>query len=279
MNNDDIKWHLLNESQVYAFQVGRGTHPRDLSVKAGKIFIGGKKKQLIAGPCAVEDAKTFFKVVGKLRDLGFHLIRANLFKFRTLPTNFQGLGRDGLEILAEAKKRFGVSLVSEVMSEEHIELLSEVADVYQVGARSMMNTALLKRLGKSGKPVLLKRMFAATVGEFLAAAEYIAREGNRNIILCERGVRSFDPWMRFALDVPGIALLRKLSPLPVIADLSHSLGRTDICAPVAQAAMSAGACGVMVEVHNDPGKAASDAAQQMNPAQFRRFVKNIGLGN
>jgi len=275
----EVKWHMVDESQAFEFSVGRGTHPRDISVGVSGITVGDGQGRIIAGPCAVEDRASFLDVVGRLSDLGVKLVRANLFKFRTFPSSFQGLGEDGLEILREAKERFGVFFVSEVMSAEHVELLDEVADVFQVGSRSMMNTSLLKRLGSSDKPVLLKRMFAATLGEFLAAAEYIARGGNMNIILCERGVRSIDPWLRFALDVPGIALLRKVSPLPLIVDLSHSLGRKDIAVPVAKAALAAGACGLMVEVHADPASAKSDADQQMSVEEFERLLREVELGD
>ncbi len=270
---------MVEEAQALEFAVGRGSQPQDLTVEVGEIAIGHGRATIIAGPCAVEDRASFSAIARELHSLGIGLIRANLFKFRTFPSSFQGLGREGIAILKDVKSELGIRLVSEVMSARHVELLADVVDMFQVGSRSMMNTSLLKELGGVGKPVLLKRMFAATLGEFLAAAEYIATAGNMNIVLCERGVRSFDPWMRFALDVPGIALLRKLSPLPVIVDLSHSLGRKDIAAPVAKAALAAGACGLMVEVHPDPASAKSDAEQQMSVEEFKELLDELGPGD
>ena len=271
----DFARHAVSEAQARGFRVGRGTHPRDVVVRVGDVAIGGKEPVLIAGPCSVDDPKAFLATVAALVKLGVKLVRAHLYKFRTLPGSFQGLGPAGLDLLREARERHGVLLISEVIDPTHVEILHDAVDVLQVGARSMMNTALLRAVAKADRPVLLKRMFAATLGEFLAAAEYVAQGGNDRIILCERGIRTFDPWTRFTLDVPGIAVLRRVSPLPVVADVSHGLGRTDVALPVARAALAAGAAGIMVEVHAAPARAMSDGDQQMTPRQFAAFAAGL----
>ena len=271
----DISEHIVSEKKAMSFSIGRGTHPKDVIIRLGDVRIGGKEPVYFAGPCAVDDRDLFLNTVKILVKQGIKLIRANLYKFRTYASSFQGLHEQGLDILREAKEKFGVYLVTEVLDSRQIEILEPVVDIYQVGSRSMDNTALLGALGQVNKPVLLKRMYAANVGEFLAAAEYIAQAGNSRVILCERGIRSFEPWTRFLLDVPGIALLRKVSPLPVIADISHSLGRIDLAIPVARAALAAGANGLMVEVHQNPKQAKSDAHQQMTPGEFAALVKGM----
>jgi 3-deoxy-7-phosphoheptulonate synthase len=271
----DMCAYMVSEEQAYKFQVGRGTHSKDRIINVNGLPIGGRKPVFIAGPCAVDDEKAFFKTVESLVKGGIRLVRANLFKFRTLPGNFQGLEEKGVRLLKKAAELFDVSFISEVMDLRQIDIMSPYVAVFQVGARSMMNTSLLKALGKAHRPVLLKRGFSSTLGEYLAAAEYIAQGGNDEIILCERGIRTFEPWMRFMLDVPGIALLKKVTPLPIIADVSHSLGRTDVAVPIAKAALAAGASGIMVEVHSTPRKAMSDSRQQMNPAEFFAFKKSL----
>jgi 3-deoxy-7-phosphoheptulonate synthase len=271
----DFARHAVSEARARKFLVGRDTHPRDVVVRVGDVAIGGPEPVFIAGPCAVDDRKVFLKTVAALAKAGVRLVRANLFKFRTFPESFQGLGEKGLDILKEARERYGVALCSEAIDLAHVEALVDAVDVFQVGARSMMNTALLRALGTTDRAVLLKRHFAATLGEWLAAAEYIAAGGNGRIVLCERGLRTFDPWTRFSLDVPGIALSRKTSPLPVIADISHGLGRKDVAFPVARAALAAGAAGIMVEVHATPSRARSDADQQMTPAEFAALVRGL----
>ena len=269
--------HMVSEQDALRFSVGRKSHPADTIVRMGNLRIGGKKPFIIAGPCAVDDTASFVRTVKFLADQGVTLIRANLFKFRTLPTSFQGLGEDGLSFLANTKKRFNVKFVIEVMDQNQVEVLAPVADVYQVGARSMASTSLLKKLAKIDRPVLLKRNCASTLGEFLAAAEYLVSGGNERVILCERGVRSFDNWMRFSLDIPGIALLRQVCHLPVIADISHSLGRVDLAGPVAAAALAAGANGLMMEVHASPNRALSDASQQLTPRQFSSLLGHLKI--
>lgn len=271
----DLKDYTVSEEQALRFRVGRASHPKDVVVSVDALKIGGPKPVFIAGPCAVDDERCFLNTVEALAKAGVGLVRANLFKYRTFPASFQGLGEKGISLIAKAKEIFGVSVVGEVMDADQIRALDGVVDVFQVGARSMMNTSLLKALAKAGKPVLLKRMFSATLGEFLAAAEYIAQGGNLDIILCERGIRTFEPWFRFSLDIPGIALLRKTTALPVIADVSHSLGRTDVALPLARAAIAAGAAGIMVEVHARPNQARSDAKQQMTPKEFIALMKAL----
>ena len=271
----DFARHAVSEAEVRRFRVGRETHPRDVVVRVGDVVIGGPEPVLIAGPCSVDDGKAFLATVAAVARLGVKLVRAHLFKFRTFPESFQGLGAAGLDLLREARERHGVLFVSEVIDPTHVEVLHDAVDVLQVGSRSMMNTALLRAVSRADRPVLLKRLFAATLGEFLAAAEYVARGGNERIVLCERGIRTFDPWTRFSLDVPGIALLRRVSPLPVVADVSHGLGRTDIALPVARAALAAGAAGIMVEVHAHPARARSDAFQQMTPRAFAAFAAGL----
>jgi len=271
----DIRGYTVSEAQAWNFKVGRAANPKDVSFRLGDLVIGAGGPVFIAGPCAVEGEKSFLSTVEALVESGIKLIRANLFKFRTLTTSFQGMGEKGIDLLARAKEKFGVRLVTEVTEIGQIKLLAPVVDVFQVGSRSMMNTSLLKALGRLDHPVLFKRGFSATLGEYLAAAEYIAQGGNLKIILCERGIRTFEPWLRFTLDIPGIALLRKVSPLPVIADISHGLGRTDIALPMARAALAAGAAGLMVEVHSSPKRAKSDARQQMTPGEFVRLLKNL----
>lgn len=272
-----VKQHFVTEDQALNFKLGRKNHPKDLRVKISGVTIGGKSPVTIAGPCAVESKRTFLSITKALSAQGTNLIRANIYKFRTLPSSFQGLGSKGRDILLEAKERYGISLVCEVLDQAQVESLMDVADVFQVGARSMMNSELLKTLGKAKKPVLLKRFFSATLGEFLAAAEYIATSGNKRIILCERGIRTFEPWMRFTPDIGGIAMLRSISCLPVIFDLSHSLGRTDVVLPVAKAALAVGANGIMTEVHARPEKAKSDKGQQLDISQYRQLVDKLGL--
>jgi 3-deoxy-7-phosphoheptulonate synthase / chorismate mutase len=273
----DPRDHEITEDQAWNFSVGRGSKKADTVVRVGNVRVGGKSPTVIAGPCSVDSAKAYERIVSGLVKQGVGLVRANLFKFRTLPTSFQGLEGDGIALLAKVKAKYGVKLVTEVQDSAQMELVEPVADVLQVGARSMFNTSLLKALSESGKPVLLKRMFSATLGEFLAAAEYLTKGGNDRIILCERGIRTFEPWMRFSLDVAGISLLRKLSHLPVIADVSHALGRTDIALPVAAASLAAGANGVMVETHCSPADALSDRGQHLTTREFTKFAKTLGL--
>jgi 3-deoxy-7-phosphoheptulonate synthase len=229
---------------------------------------------VMAGPCSVESAEQIDVAAAHLAGKGVRILRGGAFKPRTSPYSFQGLAEDGLRLLAQAAQKNGMITVSEVMDTETIPLVAEYIDILQVGARNMQNFSLLKKLASQKKPVLLKRGMSATIEEFLLAAEYVL-QGNDRVILCERGIRSFDPLTRNLLDMAGVALLRQMSHLPVIVDLSHSTGRTDIVGPLARACVAVGAEGVMVEVHPDPQTALCDADQALSLAEADRLLDDI----
>lgn len=229
------------------------------------IQIGEGYCTIIAGPCAVETRADYLALALQLKEMGVHMLRGGLFKPRTSPYSFKGLGREGLAIMAEARTLTGLPLVSEIMDVRDLEEMLEQVDVLQVGSRSMQNFVLLEELGKVNKPVLLKRGLSATIEEWLLAAEYIVAGGNPNVILCERGIRTFEPYTRNTIDISGVALVKLLSHLPVIVDPSHGTGRWDIVIPVAKAAIAAGADGIMVEVHRHPEQAWSDGGQSLTP--------------
>jgi 3-deoxy-7-phosphoheptulonate synthase len=230
---------------------------------------------VMAGPCSVESMEQVETAAAHLAGKGVRILRGGAFKPRTSPYSFQGLAEDGLRLLADAARRSGMISVSEVMDTETIPLVAEYVDILQVGARNMQNFSLLKKLAKQKKPVLLKRAMSATIEEFLLAAEYVL-QGNDRVILCERGVRSFDPLTRNMLDLAGVALLRQMCHLPVIVDLSHSTGRTDIVAPLARACVAIGAEGIMVEVHPDPQTALCDADQALSLDDASRLLDDLG---
>ncbi len=229
---------------------------------------------VIAGPCSIESAEQVNAAAAHLAALGVRILRGGAFKPRTSPYSFQGLAADGLRLLADAAGRHGMITVSEVMDTDTIALVAEHVDVLQVGARNMQNFSLLRKLAKQKKPVLIKRGMSATIEEFLLAAEYVL-QGNERVILCERGVRSFEPLTRNMLDLAGVALLREMSHLPIIVDLSHSTGRTDIVVPLARACVALGADGIMVEVHPDPQSALSDADQALSLDDASRLMDEI----
>lgn len=229
---------------------------------------------VIAGPCSVESAEQIHAAAAHLAGLGVRILRGGAFKPRTSPHSFQGLAEEGLQLLAQAAARYNMLSVSEVMDTETIGLVAEYVDILQVGARNMQNFSLLKRLAKQSKPVLLKRGMAATIEEFLHAAEYVL-EGNERVILCERGVRSFENLTRNMLDLAGVVLLRRMSSLPVIVDLSHSTGRPDIVPPLARACVALGAEGIMVEVHPDPQSALCDGEQAMSLQEAARMIADL----
>lgn len=239
----------------------RETHPADSFVHVGPVVIGGGEPILIAGPCSVENREQILAAAHAVRAAGGAILRGGAYKPRTSPYGFQGLGEQGLELLAEAGRAVGLPVVTEVMEPELVDLVSSYVDVLQIGSRNMQNSALLKRVGRAERPVMLKRGMAATVEEWLLAAEYVLAEGNPNVILCERGVRGFEPSLRNLLDPAVVPLLRTLTHLPVIVDPSHAVGRRDLVAPAACAAIAVGADGVMIEVHPDPSVALTDAAQ------------------
>jgi len=239
----------------------------------GGVTIGGEEVVVIAGPCAVESEAQIIAAAHAVKDAGALILRGGAFKPRTSPYSFQGLGRLGLEMLAKAREETGLLIVTEAMESEMVDLVAEVADIVQVGARNMQNFALLKRLGKLKKPVLLKRGMSATITELLLSAEYLLAEGNDQVILCERGVRGFDGMTRNLLDLTAIPVVHKLSHLPIVADPSHGVGQRDKVLPMARAAVAAGADGVMVEVHPRPERALSDGAQSLAPEEFVELMR------
>jgi 3-deoxy-7-phosphoheptulonate synthase len=239
--------------------------------------IGGREVVLMAGPCSVESEEQILTSARLLRDAGATILRGGAFKPRTSPYSFQGLGEEGLRLLAAARDATGMAVVTEALDPEGVDLVAEYADIVQIGARNMQNYPLLRRAGRAGKPVLLKRGMSATIEEFLLAAEYVLAEGNPDVILCERGVRGFDPQTRNVLDLTAIPVVKGLSHLPMIADPSHGTGIRSKVAPMARAAVAAGADGLMVEVHPDPPSALSDGAQSLYPEQFRELMGQIRM--
>src|SRR5262249_6649372 len=243
----------------------RSFRPGGTVVRIGDLAIGGEQVVVIAGPCSVESRDQIERSAEIVAKAGARLIRGGAVKPRSSPYSFQGLGEDGLRMLRQAPRHNGLLVVSEVMDLTQIPLLAEYADILQVGARNMQNFNLLRELGKESKPVLLKRGIAATIEELLLSAEYILSGGNYEVILCERGIRTFEPYPRNTLDISAIPVVKKLSHLPIVADPSHGTGRRDKVGPMARAAVAAGADGLMIEVHPDPGRALSEGAQAMRP--------------
>ncbi len=230
---------------------------------------------VIAGPCAVENRKQLFETARAVKEAGGHFLRGGAYKPRTSPHSFQGLGKKGLELLAEAGKLFNLKVVTEVMDTRDVEIVAEYADVLQIGSRNMQNFALLKEVGKSGHPVLLKRGMSATVREWLCAAEYIKAEGNHNIILCERGIRTFSDHTRNTLDLSVVPYIKKHSDLLIVVDPSHATGDSSLVIPMARAALAAGCDGLMLEVHPQPEKALCDGKQSLTLEQFTEFMAEI----
>jgi 3-deoxy-7-phosphoheptulonate synthase len=241
----------------------------------GGVTVGGKELAIIAGPCAIESREQARAAAARVRQAGARLFRGGAFKPRTSPYSFQGLGEEGLEILAEIRREFGLLIVTETIDPENCDLVEKYADALQVGARNMQNFSLLKRVGRSKLPVLLKRGMSATLDEFLMAAEYILSEGNYNVILCERGVRTFADHTRNTLDLSVIPAVKALSHLPIIVDPSHGTGKRDKVIPLARAAVAAGADGLIVEVHADPDHAVSDGYQSLFPEQFETLIAQV----
>lgn len=252
----------------------RKMHPENTVVDVNGVKIGEGYFQIIAGPCSVESEEQIIEVANDVKASGATLLRGGAFKPRTSPYAFQGLHADGLKLLLEAKKETGLPIVTEIMNVNHIDLFADV-DLIQVGARNMQNFDLLKELGKLRKPILLKRGLANTIEEFLMSAEYIMAGGNNQVILCERGIRTFETKTRNTLDLSAVPMLKKLSHLPVIIDPSHATGISWMVAPLAKAAVAVGADGLMIEVHNNPSKALCDGAQSLNPEQFDTLMKDI----
>jgi len=252
----------------------RKFHPMDTVVDIGGLKIGGGNFQVIAGPCSVESPEQILSVAESVKASGATLLRGGAFKPRTSPYAFQGLRSEGIELLLEAKAKTGMPIVTEIMNAVHLPLFEHV-DVIQVGARNMQNFELLKELGQLNKPILLKRGYANTLQELLMSAEYIMAGGNKNVILCERGIRTFETYTRNTLDLSAIPVLRELSHLPVIIDPSHAIGISRYVKPMALAAVAGGADGLIIEVHNDPPNAACDGSQSLTPAQFTDLTEGI----
>ncbi len=255
--------------------VGRELQPEDTVVHGRGFAIGDGGFTVIAGPCAVESESQILECAHFLKAQGANVLRGGAYKPRTSPYAFQGMEVEGLELLARAREETGLAVITEVVSAEDVEKVGEFADILQVGSRNMQNSRLLRRVGKSDRPVFLKRGQSATLEEFLLAAEYIVAEGNTNVMLCERGIRTFEHYTRNTLDIAAVPLLKQLSHLPVIVDPSHATGRRDLVAPLAIAALAAGADGVMVEVHPDPENALSDGPQSLMFAQFTKMMDDL----
>ena len=253
----------------------RTFQPANTVVKIKDVTIGGDRLVMMAGPCSIESREQIKTIAKFVKETGANILRGGAFKPRSSPYSFQGLGEEGLVLLRDATAENGLVCVSEVMESPLIPLLVEYVDILQVGARNMQNFSLLKELGKIRKPVLLKRGMSATIEETLMAAEYIMAGGNYQVILCERGIRTFEKYTRNTLDISAIPVIKKLSHLPIIADPSHATGRRDKVAPMARAAIAAGADGLIIEVHNDPDNALSDGAQTLFPEQFEKLMREL----
>ena len=255
-------------------QANRKFHPMDSVVEVGNAKIGGGHFALISGPCSVESEDQIIEVAEAVKAAGTHILRGGAFKPRTSPYAFQGMKDEGIRLLLKAKEATGLPIITEIMNINTLELFGDV-DIIQVGARNMQNFDLLKELGKTKKPILLKRGLANTLQELLMSAEYIMSEGNENVILCERGIRTFETYTRNTLDLSAISVLHELTHLPVVVDPSHATGKASLVPPMAAAAAAAGADGIMVEVHNNPSRALCDGAQSLTPAQFADLAQRI----
>jgi 3-deoxy-7-phosphoheptulonate synthase len=256
----------------------RHFRPEGSVIQLGKgVAIGGEQVVMMAGPCSVESAAQMETIAALVARLGVRVLRGGAFKPRTSPYSFQGLGIKGLQLMRAAADAHDLLVVSEVMDHTQIPMMMDYVDVLQVGARNMQNYNLLKEVGKVSKPVLLKRGISATLEELLLSAEYIMSGGNYNVILCERGIRTFESYTRNTLDISAIPVIKKLSHLPIVVDPSHGTGRRDKVPPMARAAVAAGADGLLIEVHNDPEKALSDGAQSLYPTQFEQLMKELRM--
>ncbi|HET7553761.1 MAG TPA: 3-deoxy-7-phosphoheptulonate synthase [Gemmatimonadaceae bacterium] len=266
---------VIHVTQPYK-QVSREWKPENTIVQlAPGVSVGGDEVVVMAGPCSVESEEQIVKTARMVRDAGASCLRGGAFKPRSSPYSFQGLGKEGLKMLATARRETGLAVVTEAMDEEGADLVAEYGDCIQIGARNMQNYSLLKFVARLGKPVLLKRGPAATISELLLSAEYILAGGNPNVILCERGVRTFDTAVRNMFDLTAIPVVQGLSHLPIVADPSHGTGVRDMVIPMARAAVAAGAHGILVEVHPNPERALSDGAQSLYPAQFEQLVSEL----
>ncbi|MDZ7370468.1 MAG: 3-deoxy-7-phosphoheptulonate synthase [candidate division KSB1 bacterium] len=272
----DGVFEVLRVSEPYKL-AGRTFHAEDTIIKVKNAVFGGEQITVIAGPCAIESEEQLFTIAKAVKEAGAKVLRGGAFKPRTSPYTFQGLGEEGLKILKAASEAFDMPTVTEIMRENQLDLLVEYCDILQVGARNMQNFPLLKELGRIRKPILLKRGMAARIEELLMAAEYIMSGGNYEVILCERGIRTFETYTRNTMDISAIPVVKKLSHLPIIADPSHGTGIRNKVAPMARAAVAAGADGLAIEVHHDPDHALSDGPQSLYPHQFARLMEELRM--
>jgi len=253
----------------------RDFRPKNTVIRVGRTSIGGKKIPVIAGPCAVESLANLMDIGKEVKKYGATFIRGGAFKPRSSPYSFQGLGEEGMKILSETKKAVGLPVVTEIMDPRDIGIILKYTDIIQIGARNMQNFRLLQEVGSHKKPVLLKRGLSATIKELLMAAEYIMSQGNNKVILCERGIRTFETATRNTLDLNAIPVLKKLSHLPVVVDPSHGAGKWDLVSPMSKAAVAAGADGLLIEVHTNPAEALSDGEQSLTPDNFKVLMKEL----
>jgi len=276
---DEIEANIYVEKVMKVQQsyklANRLFHSDDSRIEVGDRIIGGKKLAVIAGPCSVESEEQILELAKTVKECGAGFLRGGAFKPRTSPYSFQGMKLEGLELLKLARRETGLPIVTEIMSSDMIDRFVEDVDVIQVGARNMQNFELLKELGRTRKPILLKRGLSATIEELLMSAEYIMSEGNSNVILCERGIRTFETYTRNTLDISAVLAIKKLSHLPVIVDPSHAAGLWWMVEPLAKAAVAVGADGIMIEVHNDPVNAKCDGQQSIKPERFRALMEDI----
>ncbi|MFC1749561.1 3-deoxy-7-phosphoheptulonate synthase [Pseudomonadota bacterium] len=281
MNNDEHHFNKMSEieritRESNAFKlVSREFHREDTVIKVNGVTIGGKKIIMMAGPCSVENEFQVLETAWAVKKSGAHVLRGGAYKPRTSVYSFQGLGEDGLKILAKAKKETGLPIITEIMSQDKVQLVAEYADILQIGCRNMQNYDLLMEVGKTNKPVVLKRGFNSTLQEFLLSAEYIMSQGNSQIILCERGIRTFETMTRNTLDISAVPILKRLSHLPVMVDPSHATGKRYLILPMSRAAIAVGADVIMIEVHHQPDKALCDGAQSLPPEEFENVMKGI----
>jgi len=257
--------------------VSRETHPQPTIITIGNVIIGGEKPVIMAGPCAIESEKQALTIAKLVKQYGAQVFRGGAFKPRTSPYSFQGLGEEGLKILKKVREETGLLIITEAIDHANIELIEQYADIIQLGARNMQNYSLLRQAGHAKKPILLKRGFSATIEELLMSAEYIMAEGNAQIMLCERGIRTFSDNTRNTLDLSAILSIKEVSHLPVIVDPSHAAGRREYVIPLSRGAIAIGADGILVEVHNDPLHALSDGMQSLYPEQFAELMKEIKI--
>lgn len=282
-NFDTRKVSILEGvSEVYRITTpyklaGRSFHEEDTIIKIKDVEIGGKKVVLIAGPCSIESEEQIFRMAKVVSESGGKILRGGAFKPRTSPYSFQGLGEEGLKMIRAAADEYNLLVITEVMQIDHIELMDQYVDIFQVGARNMQNFSLIKELGKVRKPVMLKRGIAATIEEWLMSAEYILSSGNKEVFLCERGIRTFEQYTRNTFDLSAIPVVHKKSHLPIIGDPSHATGLRDQVPPMARAAVAAGADGLMIEIHDDPENALSDGPQALLPNTFIKLVEELRL--